>query len=92
MNTNPKAFFRWQQSNQPSSLDTAFSLSQSAIVWSIESHARNERMPDPRMGHLFGLVAEEGNEIVSVLALLQTTKGHLRAGNVFLWVLKVCEL
>jgi len=49
-------------------------------------------MPDPRMGHLFGLVAEEGNEIVSVLALLQTTKGHLRAGNVFLWVLKVCEL
>jgi len=49
-------------------------------------------MPDPRMGHLFGLFAEEGDEIVSVLALLQTTKGHLRTGNVFLRVLEVLEL
>jgi hypothetical protein len=41
---------------------------------------------------LLGLVLEEGNEVVAVLVLLETAKGHLRAGNVLLGVLKVLEL
>jgi len=35
---------------------------------------------------LFGLLLEEGNEVVSVLGLLEATKGHLGAGNVLLGV------
>jgi hypothetical protein len=41
---------------------------------------------------LFGLFLEEGDEIVSVLGLLETTKGHLGARNVLLGVLEVLKL
>ena len=50
-----------------------------------------ERSPDDR-GHLFGLFAEESDQVVAVLGLLKTTEGHLGAGNVFLGVLEVFEL
>jgi hypothetical protein len=42
--------------------------------------------------HLFGLLLEEGDQVVTVLGLLETTKGHLGAGNVLLGVLEVIEL
>jgi hypothetical protein len=41
---------------------------------------------------LFGLVLEEGDQVVAVLGLLETTEGHLGAGNVLLGVLEVLEL
>jgi hypothetical protein len=40
---------------------------------------------------LFGLLVEEGDEVVAVLGLLETTEGHLGAGNVLLGVLEVLE-
>ncbi|KAJ8108715.1 hypothetical protein OPT61_g7974 [Boeremia exigua] len=40
---------------------------------------------------LFGLLGEEGDEVVAVLGLLETTKGHLGAGDVLLGVLEVLE-
>lgn len=40
---------------------------------------------------LFGLLVEEGDEVVAVLGLLETTEGHLGAGDVLLGVLKVLE-
>ena len=43
-------------------------------------------------GRLLCLLAEEGDQIVPVLALLQATKCHLGAGDVLLRVLKVLEL
>jgi hypothetical protein len=36
---------------------------------------------------LLGLVLKEGDEVVSVLGLLETTKGHLGTGDVLLGVL-----
>jgi hypothetical protein len=45
-----------------------------------------------RPSRLFGLLREEGDQVVSVLVLLETAKGHLGAGNVLLGVLKVLEL
>lgn len=44
------------------------------------------------MKRLLGLVLEEGDEVVSVLGLLETAEGHLCAGNVLLGVLEVLEL
>lgn len=41
---------------------------------------------------LLRLFAQEGDEIVPVLALLQTTESHLGSRNVLLWVLEVLEL
>ena len=41
---------------------------------------------------LFGLLLEEGDQVVAVLGLLETTEGHLGAGNVLLGVLEVLEL
>jgi len=38
---------------------------------------------------LFGLLAQEGDQIIPILALLQTTESHLRAGDVLLGVLEV---
>ena len=38
---------------------------------------------------LFGLLLQEGDEVVAVLVLLETAKGHLGAGNVLLGVLEV---
>ena len=35
---------------------------------------------------LFGLLLEEGDEVVAVLGLLEATEGHLGAGNVLLGV------
>lgn len=32
------------------------------------------------------------DQVVAVLGLLETTKGHLGAGDVLLWVLEVLEL
>jgi hypothetical protein len=42
--------------------------------------------------HLLGLLAQVGDQIVPVLALLETTEGHLCAWDVLLWVLEVLEL
>ena len=44
------------------------------------------------MERLFGLVLEEGDQVVTVLGLLETTEGHLGAGNVLLGVLEVLKL
>jgi hypothetical protein len=44
------------------------------------------------MERLFGLLVEEGDEVVAVLGLLETTEGHLGTGNVLLGVLEVLEL
>jgi len=41
---------------------------------------------------LFGLLLEEGDQVIAVLWLLETTEGHLGARNVFLGVLEVLEL
>ena len=41
---------------------------------------------------LFGLLLEEGDEVVAVLGLLETTEGHLGTRNVLLGVLEVLEL
>lgn len=41
---------------------------------------------------LLGLCCKVGNEIVPVLGLLQTTKSHLGAWDVLLWVLEILEL
>jgi hypothetical protein len=41
---------------------------------------------------LFGLLLEEGDQVVTVLGLLETTEGHLGTGNVLLGVLEVLEL
>lgn len=43
-------------------------------------------------GCLLGLLLEEGDQVVSVLALLETTEGHLGTGDVLLGVLEVLEL
>lgn len=45
-----------------------------------------------RSSILLGLVPQEGDEIVSVFAFLETAEGHLCAGDVFLGVLEVFEL
>jgi hypothetical protein len=44
------------------------------------------------MERLFGLLLEEGDQVVAVLVLLETTEGHLGTGNVLLGVLEVLEL
>jgi hypothetical protein len=44
------------------------------------------------MDRLFGLLLEEGDQVISVLGLLETTEGHLGAGDEFLGVLEVVEL
>jgi hypothetical protein len=41
---------------------------------------------------LFGLILEEGDEIVAVLGLLETAERHLGTGNVLFGVLEVLEL
>jgi hypothetical protein len=41
---------------------------------------------------LFGLLLEEGDQVVTVLGLLEATESHLGAGNVLLGVLEVFEL
>jgi len=40
---------------------------------------------------LFSLLLEESDEVVTVLGLLETTEGHLGAGDVLLGVLEVLE-
>jgi hypothetical protein len=40
---------------------------------------------------LFGLLLKEGDEVVAVLGLLETTESHLGAGDVLLGVLEVLE-
>lgn len=44
------------------------------------------------MRRLLGLVREEGDEVVSVLGLLEAAEGHLGTGDVLLGVLEVLEL
>lgn len=44
------------------------------------------------MRRLFGLLGKEGDQVVTLLGLLETTKGHLGTGNVLLGVLEVLEL
>jgi hypothetical protein len=41
---------------------------------------------------LFCLLLKEGDQVVAVLGLLETTEGHLGAGDVLLGVLEVLEL
>ena len=52
----------------------------------------NFTVADRVSSRLFGLLAEEGDEVVPVLGLLEAAKGHLGAGNVLLGVLEVLEL
>ena len=40
---------------------------------------------------LFGLLLKEGDEVVAILGLLETTESHLGAGDVLLGVLEVLE-
>ena len=56
----------------------------------MEEDARNK--VQVAMERLFGLLLEEGDQVVAVLGLLETTEGHLCAGNVLLRVLEVLEL
>jgi hypothetical protein len=44
------------------------------------------------MERLFGLLLEEGDQVVAVLVLLEATEGHLGTGNVLLGVLEILEL
>jgi hypothetical protein len=55
---------------------------------------RDGKKPDVQVAieGLLGLILEEGNEVVSVLGLLETAKGHLGAGNILLGVLEVLKL
>jgi len=41
---------------------------------------------------LFGLLLEEGDQVVAVLGLLEAAESHLGAGDVLLGVLEVLEL
>lgn len=41
---------------------------------------------------LLGLFTEEGDQVISVLGLLETTESHLGAGNVLLGVLEILKL
>lgn len=41
---------------------------------------------------LCGLLLEVGDQVIPVLALLETTERHLGSGNVLLWVLEVLKL
>jgi hypothetical protein len=50
---------------------------------------RNDRRTRLR---LFSGVLEVGDEVVALLDLLDTSKGHLCSWNVLLWVLEVVEL
>ena len=54
------------------------------------SRGWNKRSYDER--RLFGLLGEEGDQVVTVLGLLETTESHLGSGNVLLGVLEVLEL
>lgn len=56
------------------------------------SEGESKEKTQTRAKRLLGLVLEEGDEVVSVLGLLETTEGHLGAGNVLLGVLEVLEL
>jgi hypothetical protein len=40
---------------------------------------------------LLSVLLQPSDEVIAVLALLQTGKGHLGTGNVLLWVFKVVE-
>jgi hypothetical protein len=53
------------------------------------SRGWNKRSYDER--RLFGLLSEEGDQVVTVLGLLETTESHLGSGNVLLGVLEVLE-
>ena len=53
---------------------------------------RELKTKQARVGRLFRLVPQEGDEVVPVFALLQASKGHLGAGDIFLWILEVFEL
>lgn len=57
----------------------------------VKRHGEEKTTKLPATG-LFGLLLEEGDEVVAVLVLLETTEGHLGAGNVLLGVLEVLEL
>jgi len=51
---------------------------------------RGRRLDDKES--LFGLLLEEGDEVVAVLGLLETTECHLGTGDVLLGVLEVLKL
>lgn len=40
---------------------------------------------------LLRLLPQEGDQVVPILGLLQPSKSHLRAGNVFLWIFEVLK-
>jgi len=50
---------------------------------------RGRRLDDKE--RLFGLLLEEGDEVVAVLGLLETTECHLGTGDVLLGVLEVLK-
>ena len=48
--------------------------------------------PEKGVHRLFGGVPEVGDEVVAVRRLLETSEGHLGAGDVLLGVLEVVKL
>lgn len=56
------------------------------------SGPKARRTKRKKKDNLLGLFAQKGNEVISVLALLQATKSHLGARNVFLGILEVFKL
>ena len=57
------------------------------LVLKIVNYAGMCRSRASEAQRLFGLLAQEGDEVISVLGLLQAAEGHLCARNVLLWVL-----
>ena len=60
------------------------------VVWSLEVAIAG--VAAVLSFRLCGLLLEVGDQVVPVLALLETTERHLRAGDVLLWVLEVFKL
>ncbi len=60
--------------------------------WRVVKKLWVQRATDQYRSRLLGLLAQPGDQIVPVLALLQATESHLGAGDVFLGVLEIFEL
>lgn len=55
-------------------------------------HAEEGRFVESGRTRLFGGPLEEGDEVVAVVGLLESSERHLGAGDVLLGVLEVLEL
>jgi hypothetical protein len=64
------------------------------LVYSLHSRAIRSIRPIIHMWfgvHLFGSLGQEGDQVIAVLLLLQSTERHLGTGDVLLGVLEVVE-